>query len=286
MSTQKAPKGLAPRWANLKGLTTILIFIIISALLEYVIVIYAISLGVKDENPLQWSFQFPGTDWTATIAVSPLFHLVPITVIIALVFSWICLSKYLATRPREKMSAQKKSQPSKGVSGAVGSFFGKLKLKLFKVKGVEYLRNKTTTARVTVKSALTIFLVFSALTLLFSVLAFPELVYQTFVNLYQSNPSLLEFVKATNSATKGLVEALAPIGWVCTAIYNALAASASGLRWFVSALGSVTKPLAESSPASKYLAFQNIAVWISAFSVLFYGMLTRKSYRHIRAKRS
>jgi len=292
-------RRLILRWATLKGLTAIILFLIIASLIEYAVVAYAISLGVREENPLQASFQFPGTNWTITIVVSPLFHLIPLSVIIVLVFSWICMTKYAAMQPQKPLEGKTKAKPQKKgeaqetggkftsrIGGAVRKFFGRIKSGLLRIKGVSYFWSKVSFARATIKSAILTILVFSAIILLVSAVAYPGLIYGTFSNAYHGNPSLLEFVKSVNNALKGFVEALGPIGWLCSAINNAIISAAPALRGFASALGDFVEPLVNLPPVGKYLVFQNVAAWVSALAVFSYGFLTRKGYRFRKAKRS
>lgn len=292
-------RRLILRWATLKGLTAIILFLIIAALIEYAIVVYAISLGVEEENPLRGSFQFPGTNWTVTIVVSPLFHFVPLSVIVVLVFSWICMTKYAAMQPQKplegkpKTKLQRKGQIQKTegklasrIASAIKNFFGRVKSGLLRIKGISYIWNKVSFAKITIKSAIVTILVFSALTLLVSVIVYPGLIYGTFSNIYRENPSLLEFVKSVNNSLKGFVEALGPIGWLCSAINDAIISAAPALRGFASALGGLVKPLVDLPPIGKYIVFQNVAAWVSALAVFSYGSLTRKGYRLRKAKRS
>ncbi|MEM1563340.1 MAG: hypothetical protein QW161_01535 [Candidatus Bathyarchaeia archaeon] len=292
-------RRLILRWATLKGLTAIILFLIIAALTEYAIVVYAISLGVEEENPLRGSFQFPSTNWTITIVVSPLFHLIPSSVIIVLAFCWICMTKYAAVQPQKppegkpKTKLQKKEKFQKTekklvsrIAGAIKNFFGRVRSGLLRVKGISYIWNKVSFVRVTIKSAIITILVFSSLTLLVSVIAYPGLIYGTFSNIYRENPSLLEFVKSVNNSLKGFVEALGPIGWLCSAINDAIISAAPALRGFASALGGLVKPLVDLPPVGKYIVFQNVAAWVSALAVFSYGFLTRKGYRLKKAKRS
>jgi len=290
-------RRLILRWATLKGLTAVILFLIIASLIEYAVVAYAISLGVREENPLQASFQFPGTNWTITIVVSPLFHLIPLSVIIVLVFSWICMTEYAAMQPQKPLEGKTKAKLQKKgeiqetgftsrISGAVRKFFGKIKSGILRIKGVSYILSKVSFAKATIKSAIITILVFSTLILLASAVAYPGLLHGTFSNAYRGNPSLLKFVKSVNNALKGCVEVLGPIGWLCSAINNAIISAAPALRGFVSALGGFVKPLVDLPPVGKYLFFQNVAAWVSALAVLSYGFLTRKGYRFRKAKRS
>ncbi|MGB9853465.1 MAG: hypothetical protein ACPLRY_01455 [Candidatus Bathyarchaeales archaeon] len=289
MASQNPPKRLVFRWATLKGLTAIILFLIAVAIIEYFIVAYAISLGVKEENPL--------TSWP--VAISPIFHLVPTSAIVAITLSWVCLTKYLALKTPgtfeekfkrfEKVKRQavkdKRGFTSK-ISRALSGSFGKMKSALLRFRAVAYIWNKMSFAKTTLKSALMILLAFSALVLLFSLLVNPQLIHQTFLNLYRDNPSVFNFIRSTSDAAKGFTETLAPIGLACTAINNALVAMAPGFRTVAASFGNIIKPLAELPPAGKYLVFQNFAVWVSALAVLFYGMYVRRGYRYRRVKRS
>ncbi|MEM3010956.1 MAG: hypothetical protein QXE76_04020 [Candidatus Bathyarchaeia archaeon] len=292
-------KRLILRWASLKGLMAIILFLIITALIEYVIVVFAISLGVREENPLGGSFQIPWTGWTVTIVVSPLFHLVPLSVIITLVFGWICMTKYAAMRPQKppegkpKTKLQRKEHAQKTgkmftlrAGGVVRNLFAKMKSGILRIKGVSYIRNKVSFAWATIKSAIITILVFSALILLVSVVAYPGLIYEAFSNIYRGNTLLLEFVKSVNNGLKGFVEALGPVGWLCSSINSAIISAAPALRGFVSTLGGLVKPLVNLPPVGKYIVFQNVAAWVSALAVFTYGFLTRKGYRFRKVKRS
>jgi len=276
------------RWVTLKSLTAIILFLIAAAIIEYFVVTYAISLGVKEENPL--------TSWP--VAISPLFHLVPISAIIALTLSWICLTKYLALKtPRafeekfkrfekgKRQVLKDKRKLTSRISRTVTSSFGKIKSALLRFRVVAYVWSKISFAKTTLKSGLIILLAFSALVLLFSILVNPQLIRQTFLNLYRNNPSAFSFVMSINNAARGFAETLAPIGWVCTAINNALTAMAPGFRAAAAGFGGLVKPLAELPPIGKYLVFQNFAVWISALGVLFYGVHVQKGYQYRRVKR-
>jgi hypothetical protein len=261
------------RWTTFKGLAAIILFLIIATLIEYVVVLYAINLGVKDTALLQWSAQFPGTDWTLTIAISPLFHLVPIAVIITLLFSWIYLTKHVAVKPQELGKGKVGSVAKRAKEPKLKKFYNKIKSGLLRVKGIAYLWQKIHFVRATAKGALTVLLAFATSILIVSFLAYPKLIYQTISSAYQSNPSLLSFVKGT-------AEALAPIGGVFSSINNALLSATPGFRDFALGLGTIIKPLADLDNVGKYLFFQNVAAWISALTALFYGEYVLKTYRY------
>ena len=278
LAAQRSPKPAMIRWTTLKGLVAIILFLIIAILIECSIVLYAINLGVKDTTLLQWSFQFPGTDWTTMIAISPLFHLVPIAVIIALVSTWIYLTRRAAVKPYEARKEKAGPAVKRGKEGKLKKFFSRIKSRLLRIRGIAYLWQKIRFARAPIKSALTVLLVFSALTLIISLLAYPQLIYRTVSNAYQNNPSLLSFVKDAS-------EALAPVGGVFSALNNALLSLAPGFRDLVLSLGTIIKPLADLDAVGKYLAFQNLAAWTLALSALFYEEYIRKGYRYKKGRR-
>jgi len=243
-------------------------FLIIAVLVEYIIVLYAINLGVQ-EKPENMIFGL----------ISPLFHLVPIAVIIVLLSSWAYLTKHVAVKPHEVLKGKTGTVAKKGRELRLKKFFGKIKSGLLSVRGFAYLWQRIHFARATVKSASTVLLVFAAFILMISLLAYPTLIYQTIVNAYKNNPSLLNFVKGT-------AEVLAPIGGAFSAINSAFLSIAPGFRDFVLSIGIITKPLVSLDNAGKYLAFQNLAAWISALVTLFYGEYTRKGYRYKKSRRS
>lgn len=281
MVTQGPPKRLIIRWTTLKGLAALLLFLIVTVLAEYIIVLYAIALGVTDTAVLQWGFRFPATDWVITLAISPLFHLIPVAVVITLLSSWTYLTKHLAVKPsqetRKAGTAFKRGQESR--LNQTKKFFGRIKSGLLRAKGVSYLWQKIHFARATVKSALIVLLVFSVLILVVSLLTYPRLIYETLSNLYQNSPSALNFVRDTG-------QGLASLGSVFLPIYNALVSIAPSFKGFALAVGGVIRPLVGLDNVGKYLFFQNAAAWLSALAVLMYGEYTRRSFRYRKSRRS
>jgi hypothetical protein len=257
MSTETPSKSTRFHWSNMKGLVASVLFLVIAILAEYVVVLYAMSLGAKDQSLLQWTFKFPGTSWDVTLAISPLFHLVPISVIITLVSSWIYLKKNVAVKPYE-VRKEKFAPVSKRGKEKRTRFFTRIRDELSKS---------------IIGSALAVFMVFALFILTVSLLAYPQLIYQTIANAYGNNPSLLNFVKGSG-------EALAPIGSIFAGIDNALLPATTGFRDFVLGLGGLISPLANLDNDGKYLVLQNASAWICALLVLFYGEFGRKLYRY------
>lgn len=280
MSTQSPQKSLVMNWTTLKGVIAMILFLIVTVLAEYVIVLYAINLGVKDESQLQWTFRFPGTEWTFAVIISPLFHLVPVAVVISLVFSWICLTRYSAVKPAETTRWKAEIATKRGQKQrlkALRKFFRRMRSGILKVRGIAYVWQKIHFARATIKSAIVVLLVFLVFMIVVSLLTYPDLVYHTIASAYQNNPSLLNFIKDT-------AQFFAPLGGIFSPITSALLAAAPGFRDFALALGSVIRPLANLDNTGKYLVFQNVAAWVSALATLFYGEY-RKGFRYKKARR-
>jgi hypothetical protein len=253
----------------------------VAVLVEYLVVVYAMDLGVKDAGALTIS-------WPVTFTISLLFHLVPIAVIITLLFTWIYLTKKLSTRPLQPIGKteasvgkrEKMKQPLSKTGQPTKSSLDTTKLNPARVRGLSSLWKRIHFARATIKTALTVFLTFLILVLIASLLAYPALIYQTLSNAYQNHGLLYDFVVSVANSLRGFAQAVSPIGWLATTINNGLVAIAPGIRNVGLALGSLIAPLANLDPAGKYLAFQNAAAWISVLLILFYGQYARKSYRY------
>jgi hypothetical protein len=275
LSGQKPSRSFVPRWSTLRGFAALVLFIAAAIIAEYLIVVYAVDIGVQDEA----CFQIPFLGLT----VSPLFHIVPISTIITLTACWTCMAKYAAIKPLEKAKPAEKKQktPTGGLKAKINSF----KAELLRAKVFAYIWEKLDASRAIVKSAVVILLCFLALALLVSVTASPWLVYKGFVNVYKGNPQLLGSVMAFNNALHIFVEAISPVGWLCSAVDKALRSTAPGIRSFASSFEALIEPLVDLPPVGKYLVLQNFAAWISALGVLAYGTYVRKSYRYRKAKR-
>jgi hypothetical protein len=283
MATKNLPKKPSTRWTAVRRLSGLILFLIITVLIEVLIVLYALSLGTEDVSVLQWSFVFPGTDWNVTLAISPLFHLVPIAVIITLVASWAYLAKYMAMRPQQTwrgkaaQSSKTLKKPQSRVRRAIGRFFGRIKSRLLKVKALAYLAERTHSSRALIRSALTVLLLFSFFIIVVSLLTYPQLIYRLVSNAYQNNPGMLDFVR-------GAGEALSPIGNFFSGLNNALLSAAPGFRDFAIGLGNSIKSLSELDSAGRYLVFQNGAAWIAVILALLIVEFQQKGFGYVRKK--
>lgn len=259
-STQTPRKIVSTRWNTQRGWVSLLAFLIISVLIEYFIVLYAINLGVEETSQSLLKLQIPGINWT--IEISPLFHIVPAVVVIVLATVWTNFTKRATIRT---------VQPQKWKAG---TSLRQDKRSIAKEQKKQPTGIKQGVFGTTARNMLIVLLIFSVLILVVSLLAYPNLIYWIVTDAYQNNPSLLNFVKSTG-------QGLASIGGVFSAINGALIAASPGLRGLALSLGGLIRPVASMDNVGKYLLFQNGAAWISAIITLVYG----KYGSHLHKKR-
>jgi hypothetical protein len=270
MSAQNPPNRVSLRQMALGEWGALLLFLVAAVLIEILVVLYAISLGVKDETPLQWKFTIPGTGLKTLITVSPLLHLVPIAVVLTLVTSWTYLKRQMTVRPSGAQRARS-SNVSRRAKGQKKTLQNRIKSVFSRSKPAGGLGKETRFRRMSLRSALIVFIVFSALLFLISLLAFPRLIYQSVASIYKNDPSLADFAKG----------AAASIGGVFSSINNALLGAAPGFRDFVLTFGLPISSLATLSNVGRYLVFQNGAAWASTVIVVLYARYSRRSSRQI-----
>ncbi|RLI27655.1 hypothetical protein DRO50_04250 [Candidatus Bathyarchaeota archaeon] len=296
--SEKRWKPLVLKWRTLTELLTLITFFIAAVLVEYAIVQYAFSLGVVERNILSYALTFPGTEWTFTITISPLFHLVPLGAIICLVSSWTYLTRCTAVAPRKTETRQRRPQhtryrekrgwlkPLRKFGRKLSYGFAKLwtraKTRLLKTRGVSYLWHKISFARAAIKSAFIVFVVFAAFVFAALFMAFPFLLPKWMMTLYMGNPSFYGFVRGTMSWAQGIACAVPPLGWIASGVNGALRAVAPGFRYVVEGLGSAVAPLAALDATGKYVFLQNFAAWVCCLASLAYGQYVRKYYRRRR----
>lgn len=260
------------------------LFSALALLIEYLLVSLFVSLGLKDGNPFRTTFQVPLTQSPFTITISPLLHLTPFGVIVALLSSWAYITDYVAVAqrrikpPKKTPTAQKrrfskrKNRRFKKLSRSLKSFYHRLSAACLRVPGVSYVVKRLFLAKVVVKSTATILAVFLASFIILYILAYPRSTYDSVVQLYHSNPTFLGFVLKTIEIAEGIGKAIFPIGEAGSAITNALLAAAPGFRQALESFGTSTVgPIAKLDLVEKYALCQNIAGWISALTALAYG---------------
>lgn len=253
MSGQITQKSLFVRWKTLRGLSAIIGFVIVASLLELVVVAYSMSIGIVDSSVVSY------TIGGLTLSISPLYQFVPIAVVLALVTSWIYLTKVPAMRPREPLKTGQQSKRAPVTAAVPKGFMPRLRSELL---------------RASIKSAVIVVFVFLAFTFIMSMLAFPDLIFRTISNAYSNNPELLGFIRGSG-------EFFAPLA---NFVNGAIPIIGPGFRDFASSLGGSLAPVANLDAQGKYLFFQNMAVWLSAFVALVYGELSKRGYRYRRIR--
>jgi len=296
MTSEKRWKRLVFRWTAPKGFIAIALFFAIAFLIEYLIVYFFTLSGLTDK----FFFKF------FTITISPLFHLMPLAVIVVLVSSWTYLTRYIAVVPSRVSPAKKTPEPRRQyprgmrkirfkalrrffgrtgkrfgrVGRAIKAFFSRIESAILRIRGVSYLQKRLFFTRAAVKSTVTVLAVFLVSVLTLYILAYPKLTYNLVTGIYEENPSFHGFVLKTIEIGKATVQALSPIGWLASATDNALRASAPGFRSALEGFGGpVTETLAKLDLVWVYTLCQNVAAWASAFVALAYGEYASRLYR-------
>lgn len=296
MTSEERRKPLIFKWTAPKGFAAIILFFILALLIEYLIVYFFTSSGLTDKFLVTFF----------TINISPMFHFIPIGVIIVLVASWAYLTKNMAVVPL-RISPAKKPLEMRGrqqlrprkvrfksfrkffegigkkfgrVGQAIRAFFSRIAAAILRIRGVSYLQRRLFFARAAVKSTAIVLAVFVAFVLVSYLLAYPKVSYDLASGLYGSNPSFHGFILKTIEMGKGIAQALSPIGWLASAIDNALRAVAPSFRNALEGFGApIMKSLSKLDLLGRYLICQNVAAWISALVALAYGEYTSSLYR-------
>jgi hypothetical protein len=303
VSSEKDWKRLIFRWTAPEGAAAIALFFALAVLIEYLAVCLFRSYGLADTQ----IFQLPLAVFTITI--SPLFHLIPLGVIIVLVSSWTYLTKYTAKVPRRRTPvktpsakprkpvkkvrkkrfksirsfSRKASRKFRKVTRVLKTFYHRIKAGVLGIRGVSPVMQRLFFARAAVKSTATVVLIFLVSFLTLHLMGYPSLVHDLVVGLYRGNPSFHGFVIGTIETAGSIGQALSPIGWLASAVNDALISASSGFRGALEGfIISITGPLVELDPMWRYAVCQNIAAWFSAIAALAYGQYTTRLYRRYR----
>jgi len=303
MSRERPLRRLFFRWTAPKGFAAVASFLGLTLLVEYLLVYSFLSLGLTDKNLLQISLTSPAF----IVTISPLFHLIPIGVILVLASSWVYLVKQVAVIPRRREPIKKApTAPRKrslgGASGrrfkalrrlskrlskrfqrisrTLSGFYRRMGAAALRIRGISYMAQRLHFARATVKSAVNILGIFLAAAIAMYLLGNPGYIKDLVVGFYAGNPSFLDFILKIMGGAQAIAQALAPLGWVASALNKALLAAAPGFRNALLALGSpIVNSMVSLDLAGKYLVCQNAAAWASAMTALAYGRYVSSLYR-------
>jgi len=284
MSRERPLRRLFFRWTAPKGFAAVASFLGLILLVEYLLVYSFLSLGLTDKNLLQLSLTSPAF----TVTISPLFHLIPLGVILVLASSWIYLVKQVAVIPRGRELAKRapvapRKQPLIGASGrrfkalrrlskGLSGFYRRMGAAALRVRGVSYMAKRLHFARATVKSAVNSLAIFLGAAIVLYLLGNPKSIQDLVVSFYAANPSFLDLIQKIMGGAQAVAQALSPLGWVASALNQALLAAAPGFRSALLALGApIVDPIVGLDLVGKYLVCQNVAAWASAVTALAYG---------------
>jgi hypothetical protein len=271
------------KWTGTTGLAAIIVFFAVSVFLEYVIVFTSMSLGVTDTNLLIWNIG------SFTITISPLFHLLPLSVIIVLFASWTYLTRHETYIPT-KIQPQKKGRPLppprryekksfrrlrrfiNRINKRLDNFGQGIKERIANTRLARYLEEHFA-GKAVVKSAWTIVLSFGVLALLVYLIVYPQLIPNAVNWLLGGGNSVLQgFIKWTIDGANAIGQALSPLGWIGASIENGLVSMSLGFRNGVISLTTfIVNPLVQSDLVGKYVLIQNVAAWFAAIVSLYYG---------------
>ena len=289
------------RWTAPKGFAALVSFLALAILIEFLLVYFFLSFGLKDENLFVWKPHV-----SLTITISLLFHLLPLGVIAVLVSSWTYLTKNVAVVPQrrelpERHPIRRKkrylgafgrrlrsikrffggiSKKFQGVNRAFKGFYRRIGAAFLRIPGVSYLQKRLPLAQAAIKSALIILLIFILVAFALYVLGQKSLALESVAKFYERNPFFHGLVLKIIYGAQAIGRAMAPIGWVISSINNALLAASPSLRNALLGLSaSIGEPIAKLDLVEKYVLCQNVAAWVSAVIALAYGRYASRPYR-------
>jgi hypothetical protein len=287
-STETRWRRLIIRWTGRKGFFTIIIFLAISVIVEILLVYSFITFGLVDRNILTANLIIPYAKWSFTLSVSPLLHLLPLSVIVVLLTNWTYLTKFTAFVPQRVETARRpppsarrapESRRFKSIRRFLRSIDRRLqrvgrasKSTLQRIPGVSYISQRLTFASAVVRDATAVLAVFICMVLMLYLVEYPDLIRNLTVNLYRDAPALRGLVVGIAEWLRGVGNAAPPLGRLGSSIINALIRAGPGFRHSLTSAGaSLTGPIAHLNVFSKYALTQNVAAWTSAIMALVYG---------------
>ncbi len=272
MASEERKGPLTFIWSDRKGLLIVGVFVVFALVCEFFIVSF---------------FTYSGLAETSELPISPLFHLLPLTVILVLVSSWIYLTKQVVARPYRvsiiKVSEKRRRRPRRrlrtrskqGFFEQVRKVFTKINSALFSSDGKFFSKRGHSVWNITLETTVTVLAIFLIAVILLAVLVYPNLFTEFATGLYSANTALHGFILGIAEALKGVLEALGPIN-------DFLRGMAPGFRSaFETVVSPRTQHLASSDILWRYVFCQNAAAWISAISALAYPRYLLRARRKI-----
>jgi hypothetical protein len=271
-------KRLVFRWAAPKNLLAIVLFVLISVLTQYVIIVFTIPMGAKDPTVVILPL--------LNVSVSLLYHVLPVAVTFALTASFTHLTIYMAMVPsRAQTPTRPSTRPPRGASQLrslrrflrkIRRAFRNLKNAFLKAPSVARIQRRVVLAKAIIKSAVTIVTTFVILVVIFTIGAYPRIVPTLTTGFFEWNTVFRGFVVATIDASQTIASTISPLGAVANALHDALIGAAPVFRGALEGAGSaVTSGLVALRPTEKYLIVQNAAAWITGIAALLYSQYVR-----------
>ncbi|NIU38799.1 hypothetical protein GWN65_02175 [Candidatus Bathyarchaeota archaeon] len=283
---EKRRKYSIIKWTAPKGFAAMLLFLALCLLLEYLVTYSFLSSGLTDEYAWIETFRIPYGNWSFTLVVSPLVHLLPLTVVVVLMSSWVFTTKHLALVPHRKETPRKTTVERRRTKGrrfkSARKFTRRidrstrragraLKKAILRIPGFSIFSRRLVFARTAVRSASVILMTFVSFALLAYLLAYPWWIHDAMITFYRGNPLFLAFVIGAQESLRSLSNMLTPIQTIATAINDSLLGGAPSFRSSLTSLGVYAEPLVKLDITGKYLLVQNLAAWVCASIALVYG---------------
>lgn len=292
-------RRLIVRWTAPKGFAAIILFFVLAVIAEVLLVYSFQSFGLVDQNVWTATFLIPYVNWSLTASISPLFHILPLSVITVLLSGWTYLTKYTAfisqkAEPTKRVSAPARRTQEKRRFKSLRVFLKRINRRLQRVgrvlkngvqriRGVSYISQRLFFAQAAVRSAVTVLVIFLCAFFLLVIVEYPDLIHYWALNLYRGSPAFLDFVLGTAQWFRGVGQAAPSLGGLGSAVNDALIGLAPGFRRSLEVTGSsLMRPVVELDMVWKYLLSQNLAAWISAVVALAYGVYVSSRPRRER----
>jgi hypothetical protein len=250
-------------WTAPKGLLTIGLFLALAFISEFFMVSFFAGSGLTE------TYAYP-------LPVSPLFHLLPLAVILVLVSSWIYLTNHIAMRPHRispaKVSKSRRRRPrrttksTRNIMGAIKKVFSKISSVFLRSSGGSSAPQRLSFGRVALESTVTVLTIFLLSIILLSVSVYPNLFTDFAVGFYSKTSALQGFMQ---SLAEGVVSIASGLDSIAPGFRNA----------FEGIVSSRPPTLTWGDLLWRYVFCQNAAAWVSAIAALAYAKYFSNTYR-------
>jgi hypothetical protein len=249
-SKLKRDKSTFGGWTTTKGLLTIGLFLALAFIAEFFMISFFAGSGLTE---------------TYALPVSPLFHILPLAVILVLVSSWMYLTNHIVTRPHRTTPVKVPKARRRHSRKTSKSVFSKIS-SIFSSSGVS-APQRLSFDRLALESTVTVLTVFLLAAILLAVIVYPNVFTRFAVGFYSETSALQGFMQSLGDAVVSVAR-----------VFDGVAPGfRSGFEGIVSAnLSSLTS----GDIVWRYVLCQNVAAWVSAFAVLAYVKNFSNPYRN------